>query len=150
MTTIVYDHKNRQIAIDSQSTSAGIAINMDAKKWHYRGADLFFICGKNSDIDMLIDYAVGNASAHKDFLPDASAILVSNGLVYLCEVNNNGVCDKTKLEHSMCIGSGDRLGLAALDFGKSAKEAVEYAATRDIYTGGRVHVFNLDSMRFED
>jgi hypothetical protein len=38
--------------------------------------------------------------------------------------------------------------LAALDFGKTAKEAVEYAMTRDVYSGGKVHVYDIDKGEF--
>jgi ATP-dependent protease HslVU (ClpYQ) peptidase subunit len=36
------------------------------------------------------------------------------------------------------IGSGARFALAAMDFGKTAGEAIEYACTRDIYSGGKI------------
>ena len=42
------------------------------------------------------------------------------------------------------VGSGGTFAYCALDFGKTAKEAVEYAATKDTNTGGKVRVFNLD------
>lgn len=41
------------------------------------------------------------------------------------------------------MGSGYQFAIAALDLGKTAKEAVNYAKTRDIYTGGRVRVFDV-------
>ena len=30
-----------------------------------------------------------------------------------------------------------------LDYGATAKEAVEYAMAKDVYTGGKVNVFNV-------
>lgn len=49
------------------------------------------------------------------------------------------------LEKSPCaIGSGQRFALAAMDFGKSAAEAVAYAITRDIFSGGEVTVLHAD------
>lgn len=38
----------------------------------------------------------------------------------------------------LAIGSGWQFALAAMDFGKTAKQAIEYAATRDNGTGGGV------------
>ncbi len=38
------------------------------------------------------------------------------------------------------IGSGALFALAAMDFGQSAAEAVGYACTRDIYSGGSITV----------
>ena len=49
-----------------------------------------------------------------------------------------------ELKFNDYVGSGGYDALRALDFGKSAKEAIEYAATKDCNTGGKVRVFNLD------
>ncbi len=38
----------------------------------------------------------------------------------------------------LAIGSGWQFAIAAMDFGKSAKQAIEYAMTRDNGTGGGV------------
>lgn len=38
------------------------------------------------------------------------------------------------------IGSGARFALSAMDFGKNADEAVGYACSRDIYSGGSITV----------
>jgi ATP-dependent protease HslVU (ClpYQ) peptidase subunit len=43
----------------------------------------------------------------------------------------------------VAIGSGARFALAAMDFGRSAGEAVAYACTRDIYSGGEVTIIGL-------
>ncbi|MBX2848912.1 MAG: hypothetical protein KTR16_11370 [Acidiferrobacterales bacterium] len=37
-----------------------------------------------------------------------------------------------------CLGSGGAWAQAALDFGKAPEEAIKYAMTKDIYTGGKV------------
>ncbi|WP_210772140.1 hypothetical protein [Rhodanobacter lindaniclasticus] len=38
----------------------------------------------------------------------------------------------------LAIGSGWQFAIAAMDFGKTAKQAIEYAMTRDNGTGGGV------------
>ena len=43
------------------------------------------------------------------------------------------------------IGSGCEFALAACDLGKTAVEAVEYASTRDVFTGGGVDWVCLNS-----
>ena len=63
---------------------------------------------------------------------------------------NNKVCEHYPVEHNRAIGSGNRFALAAMDFGKTAKEAVEYAACRDVYTGGKVESFRLDELVMND
>lgn len=48
-------------------------------------------------------------------------------------------------EHApVAIGSGTRFALAAMDFGRTAEEAVQYASLRDIYTGGEITVLHLE------
>lgn len=41
-------------------------------------------------------------------------------------------------DQPLAIGSGWQFAAAAMDFGKTAKQAIEYAATRDNGTGGGV------------
>lgn len=45
------------------------------------------------------------------------------------------------------IGSGWELAMAAMDHGKSASEAVLYAATRDIFTNDKLQVIYLDQTK---
>ena len=45
---------------------------------------------------------------------------------------------------NFALGTGQHLALAAMDLGKSAQAAVQYAATRDVYTGGQVKLFIID------
>ena len=43
MTTIVYDHKNKQIACDSRETAGGALVTDKAIKYYIRGDDVWFI-----------------------------------------------------------------------------------------------------------
>jgi len=52
------------------------------------------------------------------------------------------------VDHNYAQGSGDQWALAALDFGDSAREAVEYAMTKDVYSGGKVHVYDIEKAEF--
>ena len=54
------------------------------------------------------------------------------------------MCLWDKIEYSISKGSGSDFALALIDMGKSAKESIEYAMTRDIYTGGKVHVYDIE------
>ena len=91
MTTIVYDHENKQIAIDGRLTKGGSTII--------------------SDMD--------------------------DG--YFC---------KMLIDHNECKGSGELLALAALDHGESALNAINYAMTRDMFTGGKVNVYDIEKGEF--
>lgn len=43
------------------------------------------------------------------------------------------------------IGSGQRFALAAMDLGLSAEEAVTYATTRDVFSGGVIATLSLET-----
>lgn len=49
-----------------------------------------------------------------------------------------------RMDKPFAIGSGADFALAAMDLGKTAKEAVEYASTRDLGTNNIIQVANLE------
>ena len=146
MTTIVYDHKNRQIACDGRKTRANLIVSDQCKKWtKLEDGGYLFICGAPKDTEKFIE-AMSSGKAEKDL--DLGGILVKpDGKVYLCSLSDNLEYWESETTDNEAIGSGDDFGLAALDFKCSAKEAVEYAMTRDSGTGGKVSVFDCETMR---
>mgnify|MGYP003673539207 FL=1 len=145
MTTIVYDHKSKQIACDSQLTSKGIAVNLSAKKFITNDIGTWFFTGKDSDS---VDLSKLKHNDKVDVSPDCSAILSTDDGVFLVCMSDGGYCEYSPLNYSMTIGSGMDLAIAALDFNCGAGDAVEYAATRCIYTGGKVHVYDIEKGEF--
>ena len=146
MTTIVYDHKNKMIAIDGRQ-SAGNEIKMDnAIKWRKDGDNIYFLCGHVSDYENFLSHQkkVGTAS---DVKIEVGAIRVSNGVAYKCSFDDDEYWEH-KLECSDGLGSGGVYALSALDFGLDVREAVEYAKKKDIYSGGKVTVFDVEKMEF--
>lgn len=152
MTTIVYDHKARQIAVDSRTTSSGLIASDSEQKWHQDESDnIWFLSGCISDYDLLFDaFKDSDRAFDLQAIPDAISFFVRGGSVFLRGVTDKGEAWTQKLTHNRCIGSGASFALSALDFGKSAKESVEYAMTRDIYTGGKVHVYDIESGDFSE
>jgi len=55
MTTIVYDHKNKQIACDSRESAEGYLCRDDAKKFYQDKDRMWFICGDKGDAREFID-----------------------------------------------------------------------------------------------
>lgn len=148
MTTIVFDYENKQIAVDGRMTNGhGVIASDSANKTIKNDAGLWFIAGAVSDrVDIV-------KLAHNDeckMIPDCSALLLSGGIVYLVHVNDKAICSHEELTTNESLGSGYKFAIAALDFGKSAKEAVEYAITKDCYSGGDIHVYNLSGMEVPD
>ena len=151
MTTIVYDHKNKQIAVDSRATSGGLITSDEDVKWFYIKNELWVMCGALCDKEVIIKaFESGDRAYEIKEIPDANAIVFRDGKVFMRGVTETGEAWTQELTHNRCLGSGSSFALAALDHGKSAREAVQYAATRDCYTGGKVHVFDIESCRFLD
>lgn len=149
MTTIVYDHKERQIAVDSRCTRGAVILSDDKVKWVYKGADLLFFAGTVADFEAFIQH-YGKAGSKPESEVDVDAFLIRDGVVYECSFCKNTGYWELPLAYNSALGSGANFALAALDFGKTVYGAVEYAKTKDIYTGGKVHVFDIESMQFLD
>ena len=139
MTTIAYNHKDGQIAIDSRATAGGLILDDNCLKIIKTKAIQWFFCGPPSEFQLFID-EFENRDMQTEF--DCSAFIIEAGIAYLI-TTYNGKFHKYKMNHNHSIGCGGGFALAAMDFGWSAKEAVKYAMTRDVYTGGRVRVFNV-------
>lgn len=144
MTTIAYNHNDREIAVDGRTTAGGLIATDKANKVMIRGDGVKFIfTGSTSDFAGFCAEFENGSSASRCF--DCSAVVVIGSSVYSASVD----CDSKTFfaspkNESFAIGSGGNLALAAMDFGKSASDAVKYAATRDLYTGGKISVVRVD------
>ena len=106
------------------------------------------MCGSTCDLEFFTsNYNKYKLTGLDDINLDCSGIMLRDGKAYHV-FEHEGVFNEDELICNDAYGSGAQFALSALDFGKSAKEAVEYAATRDIYTGGKVHVFDIETMKF--
>lgn len=136
MTTIAYHHESKTIAVDSR-TSSGCLINTDkAQKIQKKDGVTFVLAGSNCDISEFIDrYSSGTI----DIDLDCSGFIIENSNVYHVMIKDKKL-KKSPLEYNDAEGSGYAFAISAMDFGKSAMEAVEYAKTRDNRTGGEVKI----------
>lgn len=147
MTTIVYDHERRQIACDSRACQDNIIKSDAFIKWRYVGANLYFLAGATCDFDEFIKMAESRKVPH-DYTFNSIAFVVKNGKVYKAAWNSEDGLWEQPLENCDAIGSGGDFALAALDFGKSVKAAIKYAMTRDCHTGGKIHIYDIESAKF--
>lgn len=145
MTTIIFDHKNKQIACDSR-VCAGNRIETDSdNKFLKNNKGLWFLAGPCFDSEIITTFSSGEIVEKSN---KAVAILAAiDGSVYDISVHD-GMCLWEKIDYSISKGSGSDFALALIDMGKTAKEAVEYAMTRDIYTGGKVNVYDIEKGEF--
>jgi len=145
MTTIVYDHKNKQIACDSRTTNGWMIITDDAIKYKSEGDLMWFLSGRAGEAETFITNFKELEDAHKSL--DNVGYFIDNKVVYLANINE-GVFRSCDMTCNSGVGSGGDWALSALDFGKTAKEAVEYAITKDFGSGGKVHVYDIEKGEF--
>jgi len=140
MTTVAYNHKDKEIAVDSRF-SRGDIISTDNGIKVFKEKGVTFVCaGLTSGYKSLIEMWFSMES--KESLM-CSAFVVDNGVIYEFGLDSDGVLSKEALSENLCKGSGEFWAMAAMDFGCSAKEAVKYAMTRDMYTGGKIRVIKV-------
>ena len=140
MTTITYHHKDKQVAVDSRIVSHGLVKSDSYDKTLKNELGLWIFCGTAADTK---DLCILKHNDETENVPNCSAFLVTDGKCYDVTVNTSGVCEYFQVTITEAKGSVSELALAAMDHGKGAKDAVKYAMTRDIYSGGRVRVFNV-------
>lgn len=140
MTTIAYHHKYKQIAVDGRATSDDLICSDRSVKFIEKNGQVFLYTSKGDDGAHLVEVYLGAEPLKKDY--EATVMFTCDGVVFLMTYTN-GTLDQWSLLENTAIGSGGDFALAAMDFGKDAKEAVEYAATRNVFTGGRITVFDV-------
>lgn len=142
MTTIAYKHEDREIAYDSRET-AGSEIKSDAVVKHYcvDGVDYFLSGSTHCDMPFI------KAPKERGFKPEveieSSGFIVRDGKVFKAGFSDEIGYWELEMKYSDAIGSGGVYAVCAMDLGKGAIDAVEYAKTRDVYTGGKVNVFKV-------
>ena len=147
MTTIVYDHKNKQIACDSRmSKSSGVYSDCFVKMIK-KGERLFVMTGSTCDMQYFIDNFGQYKKVGLNVDLDCNGIMIENGVAYSVFIHG----DVFNMDYLICNeseGSGGKFALSALDFGRTAREAIEYAITKDCYSGGEVHVYDIEKGEF--
>jgi len=144
MTTVVYDHNNGLIAIDSRITSRDVIVSDEFDKHLIQSNERWFFCGTVADSNNLIKLKHDDKP---EVIPDSNAIVAFDGKVKVVTFNGNH-CSHETLKYNFAIGSGANFAIAALDFDCDVKTAVEYAAKKDPFTGGKIQVFDVNKMEF--
>lgn len=140
MTTIAYSHELKEIAVDGRVTM-GTLVSDDSYDKTRKREDLIFIAsGLVADIDLLVEaYPFGYEGMQE---LEAQALVIDEGKVYQC-TQHDGKYFVTPIDFNITLGSGGDFALAAMDFGKTPKQAVKYAMTRDCATGGKIKVIKV-------
>jgi len=142
MTTIACD--GIHVAFDSRVTSGDIILSDDCDKSYEIDGVYYIGAGSIHDIEREIKAFINDELWEVDRF--RSEILVSdgNGDLYCVGIDDRGPFKWRVNAYAACaFGSGGDFAMAAMDMGKTAKQAVEYAKTRDAGTGGKVRQIKL-------
>jgi hypothetical protein len=141
MTTIAFDGKT--LAADRHVSADGARFRFMRKIHDVPGG---FIAGCG-DVGQVYKFIKWHLSGYKGDVPDLSnfgALVVIRGNVSMWDGDAEMPIEPGQ---PLAIGSGTNWALAAMDFGKTAVEAVEYAATRCNGTGGGVDSVTINPPR---
>lgn len=140
MTTVALQYESRTISYDSRMSSGnGYVVDDNYNKKREVNGVVFFLAGVAADIDMFTEYYPGPY----ELIPECSGILVRDGEVHSVHVDEHGMISELNLTCDYAVGSGEQFALAAMDLGKTSKEAVKYATTRDCFSGGKINTFKF-------
>ena len=147
MTTIAYD--GRYIVADGLCKMDSTIVSDSVEKFYYRDDLMFALCGTTQHCHEFANDFEALKSPSNKYL-DAGGFLFENEevfLVFVCPDNNVFVKNRM-IGDIWADGSGRDWAIAAMDHGKTAIEAVQYAATRDIGTGGQLKCFDTHTKKF--
>lgn len=136
MTTIAWDGKT--LAGDTRSTAGGFAYQT-TKVFKLPDGRLYGACGAAEEGEAVLQWLVlgGDKPQVKDFC----AILIEDGKCFRLEDK----LIKFQVDSPFhAIGSGRDYAMAAMHYGKNAREAVELACVYDVYTGIPITSVSLD------
>ena len=140
MTTIAYNHKDKQIACDSRTTNNGVITSDKTNKMQIINGVRFWFTGVVADQRKFTAMYFGEKCG--DYTPECNAYAYDGELLY-CGVTNEGELWKEPVLCDHSSGSGGNFALSGLLMGMTAKQAVAHAMQLDIYSGGKIRVFDV-------
>lgn len=133
MTTIVWD--GTTLATDSLISVNGSTYNHAQKLFQLDNGEWVAFAGEQQEWWEVLEWL--NAGAPRNDKPHVSRVeMIIAGPDGVFEMFNKLV--RIPVKGPVAYGTGWKWALAAIDHGKSAVEAVEYAMTRDHDSGGKV------------
>lgn len=139
MTTIAYD--GEFVAVDSRETFNGIICSDSVDKTYIKEQGIFIMTGSTCECEKFADNFKDGEKTDIDH--DTLGFMVKNGIVYMVGISDGKFWICKQSGQIYAIGSGGQFALAAMDHGRSAVAAVEYAMTRDCRSGGEVKFIHV-------
>lgn len=142
MTTIAI--KDGVLSVDTQITEG--RRKSFSTKFLRTDNHAYVLCGDDQfcrDLIPHIESYSGDLSLSDIKTRDYSVTIVRMGKSPCVIISYDGLLYKDGVLPVSAFGSGADFAIAAMDLGKSSSEAVKYASTRDIYTGGEIESFDI-------
>lgn len=129
------------IAYDSRAVQHDMVVSNTFPKMFEHKNHIFFVAGDVADYSGFANDMVAGKQS-KEW--EVSAFMVCpSGKLWMTGGGGGAWRFELPLTETAAIGSGQDFAYSAMDFGKTAKQAVKYAMTRDSNTGGKVRTFKL-------
>ena len=142
MTTIAYNHKDKEIAVDGQATSGNTVVSTSTKKLHRITHGWAAFAGELGCVE-------GHDVVNLDRIQGEiiGLVMYDTGQVFEVHINATGRVHMYKLTTDYAVGSGREYALGALYAGASAKDAVKAAIKYDIYSSGKITVKKMGDLK---
>lgn len=141
MTTIAYNHRDKELASDSQGTSCEVIVPKVYTKIHKLSFGWVGFWGNTADMGAAIKILEGD-ELEGDWtkLDVGGIVLPDTGSAYNFYIDSLGGLAKEFITNNWAAGSGREFALGAMHVGATAREAVKAAIKYDIYSGGKIVV----------
>jgi len=137
MTTVVFD--GATVAWDSRVTAGTDIITDNAQKRYKVDGRTFWFSGTVGDFQEFAEAYAGRETRRE---LSVSALVLDRDGLYMSSTDGREIW-RTPVLAPCALGSGGDYALGAISCGKTAKEAVKIASTRDACTGGKIRVQKL-------
>lgn len=141
MTTIAYDYANKKISVESRLSEETRIITDNDTKFIIIDGVTYLTSGLTSDVEIMVNFIEGKEVKFDHDL-ECSLFEIKDGDVYQHSYYQNRFI-RERLDFNYTYGSGSAFAKAALDLGLSSEQAVELAIKNDIYSGGKIHTFEV-------
>lgn len=137
MTVIAYDHKRKEISVDSRLTSEDILVGKVQKFAHLPDGGIAFVCGLWESARRILNCLSQSKTPDDSDFSDVTVIVAQQGKVYT--LGAGGI--RELVQKSWAWGSGRDVALGALAVGATSAQAANAAAQLCLSCGGPIHTF---------
>lgn len=144
MTTIAYKHPH--IATDSREVAGDMIRTDSADKRFLHRNGIFFLSGATPHMDRFMNAWAPEGGGECEH--DIEGFAIAGGVVYQTGVHDGKVWTYPVSSDSglhLACGSGASFALAAMDCGLGAEDAITAAKKRDVFSGGKVCVYSVET-----